>query len=1449
MKTLTSMQAACWSGRSASAELGNVAAHLYVEFEGPALEVERLEQALAQVSRRHPMLRLRLTADGEQAIAPLDAGPALEVEDLRTIPAEQAAAHLARKRDRWTHQQLDLRHRPGVRVGLTRLPDRRTRLHIDADMIAVDPSSLRVLIEDLAMAYDTETPETAWPTVPSFFDWWDAARHDPALSAARERDRAWWRQRLDRIAPAPSLPRLDSPRPPRAHSERWHAWLTPAQGQALQGLAREQRVSLSTLMLGLFATVLGAHTGDRRLRLNVPSFWRAPLVEHVERIVGEFANVLIVDVDLEAAAHPAALCQQLAEQLIERLEHSAWSGVDLMRELSRHHGSPHLAPVVFTAALDLPDGPLFSPRVHRLFGSLVWTISQGPQVALDVQVARADDGILINWDVRLDALPRAWVAQLFDRFMTLVRTVSTTPEALSRPLPERPHERPLNPLQQAYLLGRGTQVPLGGVAMQEFREYRGTLEVTALRARLIQMVQQHPSLRTHIDAHGRVQFEHPDMVLNLDEVDLSHLPMAEALDAIAARREAYAHAHFALDRSPWNVTVFHLAANEQVVFARLDALIVDGRAIAALLVELLGGQAADVPAAPMPPQDAVPTPEQRQADADYWTHKLASVTGVPRLPWARPLEQIGQSRYQRQGLRLPKADFTALCRLGARHGLFNHATLTAVVLEVLSHWLRDGDLCVAMPVAPPSDAALANRSSFLAINWARASGAFAERAAALQTDVLEGLQHLAFSGVDLARLLFERHGPGPVLPVVITNGLSWPTLPAGSPLRLTGGLTQTPQVALDVRFSRDANGDLLLDIDHAIEAVSPACVKAMLQALTRTLRWIVSEGEFAIMPGTVVDTDHYRLNSPLDEACEAPFLQQIARRLFDPDNAAPALISGERTLSYAALGEQVARAIAALHARGLRPGQVVAICLPRGPAHTTLTLACALTGLVWVPIDAAAPAQRRQYLLNNCQPALVVLADGDAHGHPASDVERLLATSAPLPADLPDLSLSEAPAYYLYTSGTTGQPKCVVLNNRATANVIGHTLADWAVTAEDVLLSVTPLHHDMSVFDVFGSLAAGATLVLPLADEEKDALRWHALIARHQVSLWCSVPAMLDMLLACRGTHTMHSLRLIAQGGDYLKPAVIAELRARLPHARLVSLGGPTETTIWSIWHAITAQDQGQVPYGRPLPGNRYLVLDAQGEHCPVGVVGRIHTAGVNLALGYLQDGQLRQTDFVTVTDERGEPVRAFRTGDCGRYREDGVLLFDSRVNGYVKIRGVRVSLPDVEAALASHPALRQVLVVDHRAPGTDDLCIGALYVCAEGATPGLAELRAHARQHLPDSHVPTRLLPVTALPLSQNGKPDRPTARQWLEAATPATAHPAQGHPVLDVYAQVLALPPGHTTDASTSFLSLGLRPQHLKAVAAGLRQRFSVSLSPAQLLRCRDAQDVERLLADARA
>lgn len=1448
MRELTSMQAACWIGRTAHAFLGKVSAHLYAEFDGHGIELERLRKALEQVCRLHPMLRVRLNADGLQSIAAMDQSPLLELEDLRLMSEKEVAQRLLRKREEWTHQQLDLCQGPGARFCVSLLANDAFRLHVDTDMIAVDPSSFCTLIEDLAELYDH--PGAALPHTPSFFDWYDKARTDTALKAARDRDRLWWRERLPDIAPAPTLPFLESQLHP-PHSDRLSTWLGPEERQALQRLARERRITLSTLMMGLFAAALGAQTGDKRFRLNVPTFWRPPLVGEVERIVGDFANMLILDVDLQAASSLAGLCTQLAGNMVDLLEHCAYPGVNLMRDLSRHHGAAQLAPVVFTAALDLPGADLLSERVLRVLGPMNWVISQGPQVALDAQIACADGGILINWDIRLDALPQAWASDFFDHFVAMVREVAACSAVLDQPFSQPAViEKPLTPLQQAYLLGRSAQMPLGGVAMQEFREYRGAMAPALLRSRLVEMVRRHESLRVRIDAQKLVQFVSDEMQLNLDEVDLTTLSPEEALSYVEERREAYAHALFELDRSPWNVTIFKLPQGQLSVFVRLDALILDGRSIATLMVELFDGATDEEPftQAASEPEDFV---SKRKADSAYWRAKLATVSGAPRLPWSTALDRVGASRYERQSLLIPKAAFGAFCKLGARQRLFKNTTLMALVLEVLSHWLDEGGLCVAVPVAPQTVGAFANRSSFIAVNWSAEPDGFAERAAKLQVDVLEGLQHLTFSGVDLARLLFETHGPGPVLPVVITNGFSWPVSAQGSPMSLHDGLTQTPQVAMDIRFSADANGDLVFDIDYARAVLDPVLVSDVLNAIEKAIGQVTTSSVLAVDAPAIIEKDHYRLNSRVTEACREGFLGRIATHIFDRGNTKVALVSGDRQVSYAELGHNVCRIIAALKTRGLSRGQVVAICLPRSPEHTMVTLACALTGLIWVPIDVSAPAERLRYLLENCRPDLVVVAQHESDGSATVTPAELLAVQAQAMPALDDLSLSDAPAYYLYTSGTTGKPKCVVLSNRATANVVGSTLEHWAVTESDVFMSVTPLHHDMSVFDVFGCLTAGATLVLPGAGEEKDAVRWNQLIAQHQVTLWCSVPAILEMLLSCRITHDLKSLRLIAQGGDYIKPAVIAELRELLPSSRLISLGGPTETTIWSIWHEITDDDRALIPYGKPLPGNSYFVLDSRGEHCPAGVVGRIHTAGVNLALGYLENGELSQSEFVTVSDEHGQAVRAFRTGDCGRYCRDGTLIFDSRVNGYVKVRGVRVSLPDIEIELVNHPAVRHVLVVDYGEQRQGDVCIGALYVCQHsGEELSATELRNFARQHLPHSHVPTRFLRVDALPLSQNGKPDRQRARSLLMASTNDAAEPTAmcrstpRNKVLDIYLSVLGRPLADGANDTVDFISLGLRPQHLKAISARVQEDFSVLLSPGQLLRCRNAQDVECLL-----
>lgn len=1478
MLNLTPMQVAYWVGREADGILGKVTPHLYLEFDGQAVDAKKLAVAVKRLCQRHPMLSLRIDAEGLQSVDPAGRPLRLDVEDMAALHSEALARRLEAKREEWSHRRADLRAAAPAAISLSLLPEGRCRLHVDTDMLAVDPASVRIVMEDLARFYETasdaDETRTFESVTPSFFDWAERLMSDPDLRGLRERDRLWWRQRLADVPDAPPLPFLSDDPSRAVHTDRLATLLSAAERSSLERTARRFSVTTSTLLLGVFALALSQASGAEKFRLSVPGFWRAPLVQGVDEIVGEFSNVLVLGVDIRPEETLEALLGRLFDEMNGLLAHQSYPGVSVMRDLSRQRGGLQTSPVVFTAGVDLPGGELFSQRVGRVFGPMVHTVSQGPGVALDAQVAAVDGGLLINWDVRLDALPERWLRALFETYVALLRRLAESPdlacESVERLVAQRsetaaeakgkPMERPLSPLQQAYLLGRGTHLPLSGVAMQEFREYRGDIDPELLRSRLAAMVARHESLRTRIDERRLVQMVSEEPKINLDLVDLSALSLPQAEARIDAVRRDFSHAHFDLAASPWQVTVFLMSdagptGHKVVVFLRFDALILDGRAIASLAAELFDGV--------VPPEAAATTgtPKEdisaaRAGDAAYWAEKLKDAEVPSQLPWKAPLETIPTSRYSRQSLTVEKQRFTAFSRIGAKERLFKNSALTAVILDVLSLWLNEGALVVGIPVAPQVEGAFANRSSFIAVQWDAAKNSFAERAAGLQTDVLEGLNHLAFSGIDLNRVLLNANPGGLALPVVITNGLTWPTLSSESTMQWTGGLTQTPQVALDFRFSQNPQGDLVLDIDYAEQAIDAATVADILAAIERAIVGIADRGAFSFNARDIVDLSHYRLNGDEGNFVCPPFLERIAGHLFEGDPSRTALVSGKRRIAYGELGQMVARAMAGLRARGIGRGDVVAVCLPRSPEHTAITLAAALMGAVWVPVDAGSPEDRLRYLLTNCRPAIVV-ARSVPQGFDAVDPAALL--SAPAPAGAPvtmaevaALSQSEEPAYYLYTSGTTGKPKCVVLSNRATANVIGSTLAEWAVTDSDVFISVTPLHHDMSVFDVFGALVAGATLVLPEPGEEKDAVRWNELVAEHGVTLWCSVPAILEMLLSCRRGDQLASLRLVAQGGDYIKPMIIEELRRLKPGLRLISLGGPTETTIWSIWHEIVAEDVAAVPYGHPLPANRYFVLNDQGGHCPAGVVGRIHTAGVNVAIGYLEDGAITQTDFVTVDDPEGKPVRAFRTGDRGRYRPDGKIMFASRVNGYVKVRGVRVSLPDVENELIRHPSIQRVLVVDYGVEQKGEAAIGVLYVVAPGLELSTADLRNFARQHLPESHVPGRFLKVDDLPLSANGKPDRRRARELLTgAAEPAKisapAAPAvdQGdRRVLDIYLGVLGKKPANV-DANSDLLALGLLPSHLKTVSAEIRTAFGVELTPQQLLRCRNARQVTSLLA----
>ncbi|EOH6037383.1 acinetobactin non-ribosomal peptide synthetase subunit BasA [Acinetobacter baumannii] len=585
------------------------------------------------------------------------------------------------------------------------------------------------------------------------------------------------------------------------------------------------------------------------------------------------------------------------------------------------------------------------------------------------------------------------------------------------------------------------------------------------------------------------------------------------------------------------------------------------------------------------------------------------------------------------------------------------------------------------------------------------------------------------------------------------------------------------------------------------------------------------------------------------------FLKQIYENIFDQNSNRTALIFEGRSISYAEVGAQVAKVMYALKMQDLATGSVVAICLRKSPEHIYIALACALTGIIWLPVDMDSPPSRLNYLLTNSR-ADVVVSDSSIAGVQTLNINEILSATTEYEPSF-NAEINRRPAYYLYTSGSTGTPKCVVLNNQATENTLQQTISEWKITADDVIMAVTPFHHDMSVFDVFASMAVGATLVVPSFEQSKNAVVWANLVDRCKVTLWSSVPAIVDMLFSVAQKEQLQSLRLIAQGGDYIKPSLIAKLRQQLPNARLFSLGGPTETTIWSIWHEINEQDQEIIPYGKALENNQYFILDENLKPCQMGEVGTMYMTGLNLSNGYLLDGEINYKDFVDIQVSENETQTAFRMSDQGYFREDGNIIFAGREEGYLKIKGVRISAAEVENALMKNPYIHNCVVISCVHPTTETQELVAVYTLEnkyKTTRLNTPELKNFLKIHLPSSHIPSKYLAAETIPLTRNGKIDRKAVQEiaqgkiYVSSTLSANSSKASsavaevGDSVLSIFRECIADSQAEKMDIfyRSEILDIGIRPKQLMSIAQKLSQKLNTQIDFYTLVSCKTIQDV---------
>jgi amino acid adenylation domain-containing protein/thioester reductase-like protein len=573
-----------------------------------------------------------------------------------------------------------------------------------------------------------------------------------------------------------------------------------------------------------------------------------------------------------------------------------------------------------------------------------------------------------------------------------------------------------------------------------------------------------------------------------------------------------------------------------------------------------------------------------------------------------------------------------------------------------------------------------------------------------------------------------------------------------------------------------------------------------------------------------------KVHRPPAELLHEGFETQVRR-----NPKALALVAPGRRLTYGELDAMAEFTRRALTDGGLKPGGRVAVMLPKGWEQLVACLAVLKAGGVYVPVDPDLPARRLNAIFGpgGFHSAIVAVA-ASCEGVPwVNRVRSVVTIHSPAPGESnsrersPRRAKPDSAAYIIFTSGSTGVPKGVTISHQAAMTTIREINRRFDLCSRDRVFAVSSLGFDLSVFDIFGTLRAGGTVVMPASRDPQDWLRQ---VRSEKVTVWNSVPCLFELLLdeaAARGLR-LETLRLILLSGDFVSLALAGRARRTLPRCRIVSLGGATEAAIWSIAHEVAAVDPAwrSVPYGRALAGQEMFVLDTALNHCPAGVAGELFIAGAGLAEGYWRNERETRRRFLVHPERR---VRLYRTGDQGRYLENSEIEILGRLDAQIKWNGVRLEPGEIEAALGSAPPVRQA-VVEVRDDGAGRKRLVA-FVVAEPGT-GAPALFAHLKKILPAALLPSVCVFLDRLPLTSNGKVDRAALRALtVPDAAPGAAAPANptAEWIAALWSELLG---GAAVDVDEDFFALGGHSLLAIQMLQRVRSHFAVNLPLASVL-----------------
>ncbi|MRV71997.1 amino acid adenylation domain-containing protein [Duganella sp. FT92W] len=1049
------------------------------------------------------------------------------------------------------------------------------------------------------------------------------------------------------------------------------------------------------------------------------------------------------------------------------------------------------------------------------------------------------------------------LAQLFAHptIAALAGLLATAPDAMRRDdaLPaadvgQRHAPYPMSTLQRALYAARHAHDGARAVADTGCVELDiSDFDLPRLSTAIQAVIARHDILRTVIvpGMALRVVPEIPPYVPQVHELGACGEADVEAqLAILRARMTALSFNH-----ETWPNFAIHyvrLPHGRQRMLLALDILFLDYPSSQILLRDLMQAYehgAAALGTLPLSLRDLMlhaqsPAMQQARArDQAYWLARVPGLPPAPRLPLADAAENTYRHANHHHRHWLSPGLWRGLQAQAGRLDCTPTALLLACFATVLERWSETSDFTVSLllnerPAWHPAIAAMAgNFSSTLIYTHRRArESTLAAMATQCQHTLLEALSHRQFDGAEVMQAATRHHGRVIDQPVIFNSQLVHDAASTDAALPcLYKHIEGQARLWIEAIVCETAGG-LELRWLSKDSLFPPGMVAAMFECFCQLAE---SAATPAAMAGALLPLPlpaaqaarRQRLNATAmalpTGLLHQPVIEQALRRPH-----ATAVVQGDTRISYGQLLALADELAARLRAHGVANNELVAVHMEKSWRQVVAVLATGLAGAAYLPVDAGLPLARRRQLLELGQVRVVLVEQADA----ALGSQAQLAV-APLPAATgagasahPPLQSPVSPdclAYVIFTSGSTGEPKGVMIRHSAARNTVEDINQRYAVGPADAVLGLSSLSFDLSVYDLFGVLGAGGKLVLAEPRHSRDPAVWRRLVERENVTLWNSVPALIQILSDyCGDDGIPRTLRCCLLSGDWIPVKLAARLRQSRPSMRLISLGGATEASIWSIYYPVTdvQPDWSSIPYGRPLANQGYLVLDDTLADCPDGVTGDLYITGVGLADGYWRAPEKTAASFLYCPRRR---TAIYKTGDKGRYLADGDIEFLGREDSQVKLRGYRIELGEIEHVLGRHEGIAQAVVHLVRGTALGDMLAAYLVAATDGLDTAACvhDLRADCEASLPSYMRPASYQWLPALPLSANGKVDRAALpAPHIDLAPPAPSDQARGPGavLMELAARLL----GTAVDEEANFFALGGDSISAMRLSAELRQ-----------------------------